>query len=62
MNSIITGKRLAELELKLIISKILLKFEILPCEKTEIPLTFKTERGMVTSKNGVWLTFKTIEN
>nr|QIU80468.1 cytochrome P450 monooxygenase CYP6CY49 [Aphis gossypii] len=56
------GKRLAELELKLIISKILSNFEILPCEKTEIPLTFKTERGMITSKNGVWLSFKTIKN
>jgi len=59
---IITGKRLAELELKLIISKMLSNFEILPCEKTEIPLTFKTERGMITSKNGVWLSFKTIKN
>jgi len=38
------------------------KFEILPCEKTEIPLKFKTERGIIAPKNGIWLSFKAIEN
>lgn len=56
------GKRFAELELKLILSKILSKFEILPCEKTEIPLQMKKERGITSPKNGIWLNFRPIVN
>ncbi|XP_025206883.1 probable cytochrome P450 6a13 [Melanaphis sacchari] len=56
------GKRFAELELKIILSKILSKFEITPCEKTEIPLKMKKERGIISPKNGIWLSFRPIVN
>ncbi|KAL5235934.1 hypothetical protein ACI65C_003344 [Semiaphis heraclei] len=54
------GKRLAELEMKLVLSKILLKYEILPCEKTEVPLNIRGPGNIVNPKNGIWLSFKPI--
>lgn len=53
-----TGKRFAELEMILVLSKILSKFEVLPCEKTEIPLDIRSKSGFISPKNGVWLSFK----
>jgi len=47
--------------MKLVLSEILSKFEILPCEKTEVPLVISMEPGLRRPKNGVWLTFKTIK-
>ncbi|XP_025406226.1 probable cytochrome P450 6a13 [Sipha flava] len=54
------GKRLAELEMKLVLSIILQKFEVMPCEKTEIPLQVKAMAGLFSPKNGLWLCFKPI--
>ncbi|XP_022162554.1 probable cytochrome P450 6a14 [Myzus persicae] len=54
------GKRLAELEMKLVLSKILLKYEVFPCEKTEIPLNIRGPGSIVSPKNGIWLSFKPI--
>lgn len=36
------------------------RFEISPCEKTEIPLQMKKERGITSPKNGIWLNFRPI--
>ncbi|XP_001947920.1 cytochrome P450 6a2 [Acyrthosiphon pisum] len=54
------GKRFAELEMKLVLSKILLKYEVLPCEKTEVPINIRGAGSIVNPKNGVWLSFKPI--
>ncbi|XP_025192941.1 cytochrome P450 9e2-like [Melanaphis sacchari] len=54
------GKRLAELEIKFILTEILLKYEVLPCEKTEIPINIRGSGSLVNPKNGVWLSFKPI--
>lgn len=54
------GKRFAELEMKLALVEILSKFEVTPCEKTEIPIKFSKKTLLVQPKNGVWLTFKKI--
>lgn len=48
------------MELKLILSKLLLKYEVLPCEKTEVPLKMEKLLGVLTPKNGIWLNFKPI--
>lgn len=53
-----SAKRFAELEMKLVLSEILSKFEVLPCEKTEIPLEIKIGPGLLEPKNGIWLSFK----
>ncbi|XP_025207717.1 probable cytochrome P450 6a13 [Melanaphis sacchari] len=52
------GKRFAEIELKLALVEILTKFEVFPCEKTEIPLTFANNIFTMIPKNGIWLKFK----
>lgn len=55
-----SAKRFAELEMKLVLSEILSKFEVLPCEKTEVPLEIKIGPGLLEPKNGIWLSFKSI--
>ncbi|XP_050423195.1 uncharacterized protein LOC126834976 [Adelges cooleyi] len=52
------GKRFAEIEMKLAMSELLSKFEVEPCEKTEIPLTFSKQAFIVVPRNGIWLKFK----
>jgi len=54
------GKRFAEAEMKLILSKILSKFEVLPCEQTEIPLDIRSGSGLLSPKNGLVLKFRPI--
>ncbi|XP_025193066.1 probable cytochrome P450 6a13 [Melanaphis sacchari] len=50
------GKRFAEMEMKLALVKILSKFEVEPCEKTEIPIQFSKLSLLVVPKNEkVWL-------
>lgn len=53
---IFIGKRFAEIEMKLALVKLLSKFEVEPCEKTEIPVTF-TNMSLVALPNDgtVWL-------
>ncbi|CAH1726368.1 unnamed protein product [Aphis gossypii] len=52
------GKRLAELEMKFVLTEILSKYEVLPCEKTEIPLIIGSPGNIVSPKNGIHLKFK----
>lgn len=52
------GKRFAELEMKLALSEILSKFEVEPCERTEIPLKFSKKSLVTQPENGIWLKFK----
>lgn len=57
---IIIGKRFAEMEMKLGLSEILSKFEVEPCEKTEIPIKFSKKSIVAIPENGIWLRFKKI--
>ncbi|CAI6345460.1 unnamed protein product [Macrosiphum euphorbiae] len=54
------GKRLAELEMKLGLSEIISKFEVLPCEKTENPVQLANAGGAIRPKYGIWLRLKPI--
>ncbi|XP_060837497.1 probable cytochrome P450 6a13 [Rhopalosiphum padi] len=54
------GKRLAELEMKLGLSEIISKFEVLPCVKTENPIKLAKAGGAIRPKNGIWLCLKPI--
>ncbi|KAL4096784.1 hypothetical protein QTP88_021668 [Uroleucon formosanum] len=54
------GKRFAETEMKLALVEMLTKFEVFPCEKTEIPLKYSDKTITLGPKNGIWLTFKRI--
>lgn len=57
------GKRFAELEIKLVLSELLSKFEIVPCEKTENPVKLQNRFGTpILPLNGVWLKLNPIEN
>jgi len=46
-----TGKRFAEMEMKLALVEILSKFEVEPCEKTEIPIQFSKLSVVVIPKD-----------
>nr|UOW66143.1 cytochrome P450 6CY16 [Rhopalosiphum padi] len=54
------GKRFAESEMKLALSNVLSKFEVLPCEQTEIPVDIRSGSGFITPKNGIVLKFRQI--
>eukprot|EP00102_Acyrthosiphon_pisum_P022967 XP_016660177.1 PREDICTED: probable cytochrome P450 6a13 [Acyrthosiphon pisum] len=54
------GKRFAEMEMKLAFVEILTKFEVFPCEKTEIPLKYSNKVFTLMPKHGIWLRFKRI--
>lgn len=57
MKYIFIGKRFAEIEMKLAIVEILSKFEVEPCEMTEIPIKFSKNALIVMPENGIWLKF-----
>lgn len=50
------------MEMKLALVEVLSKFEILTCEKTEIPLKFSKNSLIVVPENGIWLKFKNVSN
>jgi len=55
------GKRFAEMEMKLALVDILSKFEVEPCEKTEIPIQFSKLSLLVIPKDEkVWLKLNSI--
>jgi len=54
------GKRFAEMEMKLALVEMLTKFEVFPCEKTEIPLKYCNKVFTLMPKHGIWLRFKKI--
>lgn len=56
------GKRFAELEMKLALVEILTKFEVEPCERTEVPLKFSKKSLVTLPENGIWLRFKKINS
>lgn len=50
------------MEMKLALVEVLTKFEVLTCEKTEIPLKFSKNSIIVVPENGIWLKFQKILN
>lgn len=50
------------MEMKLALVKILSKFELEPCGKTDIPLKFGKKALMVLPVNGIWLKLKEISS
>lgn len=55
------GKRFAEIEMKMALTDILSRYEVEPCEKTEIPITFSKRTVLLMApNNGVWLKFKDV--
>ncbi|CAI6343254.1 unnamed protein product [Macrosiphum euphorbiae] len=54
------GKRFAEMEMKLAFVEMLTKFEVFPCDKTEIPLKYSKKTFTLMPEHGIWLTFKRI--
>lgn len=47
--------------MKMALIEMLTKFEVFPCEKTEVPLTYSKNVITLIPKNGIWLRFKRIE-
>lgn len=56
------GSRFAVLEAKLVIAEIVSKFEIVPVEKTQIPLQINKYSFNLLPENGMWLGLKPIES
>lgn len=45
------------MEMKLGLTELLTKYEVEPCEKTQIPMRFSKRTEMTAAENGVWLKF-----
>ncbi|CAH1732596.1 unnamed protein product [Aphis gossypii] len=54
------GKRFAEMEMKLALTELLTKYEVEPCDKTDIPMRFSQKSLLIIPENGIWLKFKPI--
>lgn len=54
------GKRFAEMEMKLALTELLTKYEVEPCEKTDIPMRLSSRSLIIMPENGIWLKFKPI--
>jgi len=48
------------MEMKLAFVEILTTFEVLPCEKTEVPLKYSNKVLTLMPKHGIWLIFNKI--
>lgn len=48
--------------MKLALVEMLSKFEVEPCDKTEIPLKFSKKALIIIPENGIWLKFKEISS
>lgn len=55
-----TGLRFAMMEAKTGLAEILSKFEILPCESTQIPIELNPRSMLLTPKEPICLSFKKI--
>lgn len=55
------GSRFALMEMKLLFYYLLNAFEIMPIEKTKIPLVYKKSVLSLSSEFGFWLGLKRIE-
>lgn len=55
---IVVGSRFALLEVKLIITEIISKFEIIPIQKTQIPLELDRTSFVPLARSGIWLGLK----
>ncbi|XP_050429640.1 probable cytochrome P450 6a13 [Adelges cooleyi] len=53
------GKRFAEFEMKLALSEVLTNYEVLPCEKTQVPIQYVIG-SLVNIPKSVWLKFRPI--
>lgn len=60
--SIALGKRFAEMEMKLALTELLTKYEVEPCEKTDILMKYNKRSIIVIPENGIWLKFKPIKS
>lgn len=50
------------MEMKLALTELLTKYEVEPCEKTQIPMRYSTRAAIITAENGVWLKFKPLKS
>lgn len=48
------------MEMKLALTELLTKYEVEPCEKTDIPMQFSKRSIITMPENGIWLKFKPI--
>lgn len=55
------AKCYALLEIKCVVSYLILKFKCVPCSKTEIPLSYIPDKLFITPVNGIWVRFEKIE-
>lgn len=52
------GSRFALMEVKIMLYYLVLNFELVSCEKTEVPLQLKKTLGGLLAKNGIWAGLK----
>ncbi|XP_065207592.1 probable cytochrome P450 6a14 [Planococcus citri] len=55
------GKRFAYMEMKAALADIMTKYEFSPCNKTQIPLSYKHGSILMSPKNGIWLNISKIK-
>jgi len=48
------------MEMKLALTELLTKYEVEPCDKTDIPMRFSRKSLFIVPENGIWLKFKPI--
>lgn len=56
------AKSYSLLEVKCLISNLLLKFKLQPCSKTEVPLSFLPDKLFITPVNGIWIRFEKLQS
>lgn len=49
------GKRFAEMEIKAALAEMILRYDIQPCAKTEIPLKFSKGIAVLKTTCGTWV-------
>lgn len=58
----VIAKRFGEMNMKLALTEILLKFKVEPCEKTQVPMKYAKKAFTVIPENGMWLRFVPISD
>lgn len=51
----ISGKRFADMEIKVALAEIISRYDFEPCVKTEIPLKYTAGLGMLQTTCGTWI-------
>lgn len=49
------AKRFAEVIMKAAVAEMILKYDVKPCAKTDIPIKFKKGSNTLMSENGIWV-------